>query len=233
MRGGTQGDVTAMALYALGIKPLISHLHDVVDNENCAQCWFADDSSAAGKLTEIKKWWDELKSSGPKYGYHPLPKKTVLIVKEEHADEAREIFRNTKITISTTGERHMGAWAGSRAHKEKFVSDKIEKWIDDVEELARLAKDEPQAVYACYTKAIAHRWSYVQRTIPEISHLFKPLEECIREKLIPALIGRKVNDVEREIFTLPVRLGGINIRNPVDTAQLIKNLKLLYTSLRT
>ena len=47
-----------MALYALGIKPLINHLANSVNNEDCAQCWFADDSSSGGKLTEIRKWWD-------------------------------------------------------------------------------------------------------------------------------------------------------------------------------
>ena len=69
-----------------------------------------------------------------------------------------------------------------------------------------------------YTKAISHRWSYVQRTIPGIRHLFIPLEEAIKEKLIPAIIGRKISHVERKIFALPVRMGGMNILNPVETA---------------
>ena len=133
-------------------------------------------------------------NAGPKYGYYPLPRKTVLVVKEEHEDLAKEIFRDTGVTISSTGERHMGAWVGSQFHKEKYVMDKVEKWVKDVEELARMANEEPQAVYACFTKAIAHRWSFVQRTIPNISHLFRPLEEAIREKLIPAIIGKEVND---------------------------------------
>ena len=188
--GCTQGDVTAMALYALGIKPLlIDRLATSVNKDNCAQCWFADDSSSCGKLVEIRKWWDVLQVAGPDYGYYPLPKKTVLIVKQDYLDEATRIFDGTGITISATGERHMGAWVGSTAHKEKYVSEKVSDWVRDIEELSRLAKDEPQAVYSCYTKAIAHRWSYVQRTIPEISHLFYPLEEVIQDKLIPSLIG--------------------------------------------
>ena len=201
-----------------GIKPLINHLADSVDKDNCAQCWFADDSSAGGKLSEIKHWWDELCREGPKYGYIPLPKKTVLIVKEAFKEQAKEIFHGSKVTISSTGERHMGAWVGSQAHKQNYVNEKVKKWVDDIEELARLAEDEPQAVYSCYTKAISHRWSYVQRTIPGISQLFEPLENVIKEKLIPALVGRKINDVERKVFALPVRLGGMNIANPVETA---------------
>ena len=61
----------------------------------------------------------------------------------------------------------------------------------------------------------------MQRTIPNISDLFKPLEEIIREKLIPAVVGRKVSDVERRLIALPVRCGGLGITNPVLNADRI------------
>ena len=41
------------------------------------------------------------------------------------------------------------------------------------------------------------------------------MENVIRQKFIPAIIGRQVNDIERQIFILPVRLGGLGISNPV------------------
>ena len=66
--GCTQGDVSAMALYALGIKPLIDNLGETINNEMCKQSWYANDSSAGGQLSEMKKWWDQLCVMGPKYG---------------------------------------------------------------------------------------------------------------------------------------------------------------------
>ena len=33
--------------------------------------WFADDSAAAGKLKDVKAWWDKLNEEGPKFGYYP------------------------------------------------------------------------------------------------------------------------------------------------------------------
>ena len=96
-----------------------------------------------------------------KYGYFPLPSKTVLIVKPESKEQAEEIFRGTGVKISSEGERHMGAVIGSKAFKEIYVKTKVEKWIKDVEELAEIAKDEPQVVYASFTKAVSHRWTYV------------------------------------------------------------------------
>ena len=127
-------------------------------------------------------------------------------------------FGQSGVTITTDGERHMGAFIGSEFFKKQYVEKKISKWIEDIEALANIAKDEPQAAYSCFTKAISHRWTYIQRTIPNIAYLFEPLEKAIRETLIPALVGRIVTDTERKIFALPVKLGGLGIYNPTITA---------------
>ena len=46
----------------------------------------------------------------------------------------------------------------------------------------------------------------VQRTIPNISQFFAPLEEAIREKFIPAMVGRNISDIERRIFAFAMML---------------------------
>lgn len=219
--GSTQGDVAAMAKYALGIKPLIEKLGDITSDANkCKQAWYADDSSSAGELVQMKKWWDSLCEQGPKYGYFPLATKTILIVKEQFKDKAIEIFGDCGVKITTEGERHMGAAVGSLTFKEEYVSKKVAKWVEDIQELTSIAQDEPQAALSSFTKAISHRWTYIQRTIPNISHLFLPLEEAIRDEFIPALIGRKVSDIERRYLALPVRFGGIGISDPTTTADI-------------
>ncbi len=208
---------------------MTDELAENVDTNLCKQAWYADDSSSAGELEEMRKWWDILNISGPKYGYFPLAKKTILIVKPEHLEKAKRVFSDTNVTITTEGERHMGAVIGSHDFKEQYVTNKINKWVNDIEELTIIAKEEPQAVYSCYVKAVSHRWNYVQRTIPNIEHLFAPLEDAIREKLIPALVGRRVSDVERRILALPVRMGGMGIANPSLSCQHEHNASLLVT----
>ena len=61
--------------------------------------------------------------------------------------------------------------------------------------------------------------SFLQRTLSDIGHLFQPLESVLREKLIPALVGKHVSDIERRILALPVRLGGIGLTDPSRTAK--------------
>ena len=144
-----------------------------------------------------------------------------MILKDpENLPLATEIFANTDIHITTTGERHLGAVIGSREFRSEYVTDKINKWIKDVEEIAEVANDEPQIAYSAYTKALCMRWCFLQRTVPDIKEYFIPLEEVIRDKLIPAIIGRAVTDLERKLISLPVRLGGMGIQDPTVTAQI-------------
>ena len=43
---------------------------------------FADDLTVAGKLADIKNFWDKLSTIGPKYGYFPKSTKSYLILKK-------------------------------------------------------------------------------------------------------------------------------------------------------
>ena len=56
----TQGDVAAMQMYGIAMKPLIDKLGQGTDPAQCKQGWYADDASATGHLQEMKKWWDLL-----------------------------------------------------------------------------------------------------------------------------------------------------------------------------
>jgi hypothetical protein len=129
---------------------------------------------------------------GPKYGYFPLPSKTVLIVKSVSREQTEEIFRDTGVKISSDCERHMdymGAVTGSKACKEIYVKTKVEKLIKDVEELAEIAKHEPQVVYASLTKAVSHRQTYVQQTIPGIESFCPSCRGTKREtNSIPGIV---------------------------------------------
>ena len=127
--GATQGDPAAMAFYATGIRPLIDELEKCIQElEHCLQSWFADDSSALGKLVQIKVWWTKLAEIGPKYGYFPKPSKCVLTIKDRALlPEARALFDGTGIQITLAGQRHLGAVIGNDDYKSQYVSEKVAK----------------------------------------------------------------------------------------------------------
>ena len=53
------------------------------------------------------------------------------------------------------------------------------------------------------------------RTLEDISEEFKPLEDAITNKLLPAITGNStLTRHERQILSLPCRLGGLGIEDP-------------------
>ena len=83
VEGTTQGD--PMAMYALGTLPLIRRSNP---SKLIQQVWYADDGSAGGSLSDLLDWWHQLTDLGPKYGYYPNARKSILLVKPDHLDAA-------------------------------------------------------------------------------------------------------------------------------------------------
>ena len=80
---------------------------------------YADDASAAGGLTSIRSWWDNLSSLGPAFGYFTNASKTWLITRDSLLVKAKEIFQDTQVKITTQGRPHLGAPLGSQEFVER------------------------------------------------------------------------------------------------------------------
>ena len=53
----------------------------MITEHNSKEVAFADDLAVAGKINEIKIFWDVIEKIGPKYGYFPKDSKSYLTVK--------------------------------------------------------------------------------------------------------------------------------------------------------
>ena len=210
--GTTQGDPLAMAMYAIGIIPLIRSLR----NDNLQQVWYADDATAGAKIAKLREWWDQLLTTGPDYGYHPNASKTWLIVKEDKYDDACKTFDGTEVNITIEGRRLLGGALGTHSFVEEYVKQKVDNLVQEIEHLSTIAISQPQAAYGAFTHGLTSKWTFLARTISGIADLFEPLEEKIRCQFLPSLTGRNAfNDDKRDLLALPVRLGGLGITNPV------------------
>lgn len=210
--GTTQGDPLAMPMYALATVPLISRLGE---SSEVVQVWYADDASAAGGLSSIRSWWDNLSSLGPSFGYFANASKTWLITKDSLLVKAKEIFHDTQVKISSQGRPHLGAPLGSQEFVDQFITEKVNQWKEELMLLKDIAQTQPHAAYTAFTHGYVHKFSYLCRTVPNIEQSLQPLEESIRSKLIPTLTGQSSpNDSVRELLGLPARLGGLGLVNP-------------------
>ena len=212
LEGTTQGDPMAMAMYALGTLPLIdrSNPYNLVQ-----QVWYADDGTAGGSLSNLLEWWHQLIELGPKYGVYPNATKSTLLVKPEYLQDAQQLFSNYDLKITSDGAHVLGSPVGTREFINKWVTDKVQSWVDEIHCLANISLSQPQSGFSALTHGVMNRWTYVFRTCPNTEALLLPLEEAIRTVLIPSITGQNApNDLLHELFTLPCRLGGLGIPNP-------------------
>ena len=213
--GTTQGDPVAMAIYALGITPLLTMLLEIItslSDHKTKMAAYADDLSAAGSVKNLKHWWQKLLEFGPKFGYHPQASKTWLITKPELISKAEKEFHDTNIKITCTGQKHLGAVIGTIDYKNEYAKTKVKTWVSEIKLLSQIAATEPQAAYCAIVSDYKHKMTYYMRTIPQISELLTPLDEVITTELIPAITGGYIcSKLERSLLSLPPKLGGLGL----------------------
>ena len=234
--GTTQGCPLAMAMYALALVPLSKHLQPL-----CKQVWYADDATGCDKFEKLRRWFDELLVVGPVYGYYPKPVKCILVTKPERFEHAKKVFRgsgvqvqmegskDSGIEINCEGTRHLGAAVGNSSFKKSYIKQKVDGWIYAVKKLADVAATQPHAAFAAFTHCLQGQWTFLSRAMSGTSDMFKPLEDVIRADFIRALLRREVNDLERDMLSLPARLGGMGIYKPAEEC-LISNTNSMYIS---
>ena len=226
--GTTQGCPLAMQMYALALMPLIDLCRQLVPcpeeppdpTHAFTQAWYADDAQAAGSLPRLRAFLKFLLDCGPTVGYFVKVSKTTLIVKEGLQDYARELFDGLDICIQTSGARDLGSAIGTREFVTSYVMKKAEHWASMIGTLADLAKAHPQSAYSLFVHAMRHKFSFIERSTPNAGASLQIVEDSIKDFFIPSIFGSNVmpTDLEREMYSLPINLGGLSIDNPVTGA---------------
>ncbi len=192
------------------------------DVEGCIQVWYADDSSVCGKISQIKKWFSILLDKGPLYGYYPEPTKCFVIVDQSQVDHVRESLSGFGVQV-VTSHPVLGDVIGSDIEKEMYIKEKVNNWVHHLDTLSVIALDQPQAAYSAYTLSFQSEWSFLQRVVKCPDQLFQELENTITKRFLPSLFGSLTSTSDRELYSLPVRMGGLNIKNLTTTSSLFFN----------
>ena len=211
--GTTQGDPLAMVMYGVASIPLINELNRISE---VRQLWYADDATGVGTMDGLKKWWDKINSVGESYGYLPNAVKSTLLVRPELFDKACKLFNGTNVSVTSEGVVVLGSPVGSPSYVQSVISKRVEVWCKKLKVLADIAVSQPQSAYSAFTHGLFGEWTYLFRTCSFDESLIQPLEDCMRQVFIPALLGRDaVSDLERDWLSLPTRSGGLGLHNPL------------------
>jgi hypothetical protein len=209
--GITQGDPLAMPWYSVNTSLIIQNLR--CNTSGVKQVWLADDSAGGGKITALYSWYKTLCDEGKKFGYHVNGSKSWLIVKSKTiASEAEHVF-GEEVNITCEGKRHLGAVVGSQGYKDEYCNEKIAQWKAEIETLSEIAKSQPHAAYAAFTKGYKSKFTYFLRTIDSFEDYVDPIQEVVNQLLLPELFGQTqpLPDQLTDLFTLTPAQGGLGI----------------------
>ena len=207
-----------MPFYALGTISLLNKLHQLV--RHIKQVWLADDATGCGKLIDLVEWWKLICEEGRKIGYIVNESKSWLILKDPQLlDEAMRLFASSNINITTEGKRHLAAALGNSSFCDEHIQLKLNDWCSEMEKLCEFAKSQPHAAFSAYIHGLQHKFTYYLRTLPNIGKHLKPLDDIINEKLIPTFLGSSASPAERDLFSLPIRLGHMGLWKLEEIAQ--------------
>ena len=198
--GTTQGDPLAMAMYGIGVIPLI----ELMQKPNVTQKRYADDGNAAGGLRSLRAKLDNLNVHGKAFGYNVKPSKCRLILKENRRDSAIKIFEGTNITM-VDGLRVLGSVIGTLSACDKYMESEIEKTATLTETVPKTAKTSPQNACSYYTKGVQNKLSFLKRTFLEAFKKMDEFEKNKSQQLLPSITGENhITDDDCNLFALPL-----------------------------
>ena len=146
--------------------------------------------------------------------------KVIAYRKKRHLLETvNNLFTNTKINITTEDKRHLGAAIGSNEFRVKYVTEKVDERIDELRTLSTYAKLQPQAAYAAFCFGEQNKYNYFLRTIPGMNKRMRRVDKSIKNELLPSIIGESITDKEKELYSLPTRLGDLRISSSTEKAK--------------
>ena len=122
-----------------------------------------NDSAGGGRIVPLYNWYKHLSQEGMKFDGQWIEELTDCKV-TELADEAMRVF-GKKVNITTEGKHHFGAVIGYQEYKDRYCTDKVQRWKGEIEILADIAKIQTHAAYIAFTKAYKSKFTYFMRTI--------------------------------------------------------------------
>ena len=113
-----------------------------------------------------------------------------------------------QVQTSTSQQKERAA-LGNSSFCDEYIQLKVDNWCREMEKLC----------VSSYIHGQQQKFTYFLRTLPHIGKHLKPLGDIINEKLIPTFLGSSASPAEGDLFSLPIRLGGMGMSKLEERAQ--------------
>ena len=103
---------------------------------------------------------------------------------------------------------------------EASVRPQADAWAHGVRILGKISKRHPQSEFYGLGISLQFEWQYLQRTVPIVGIMMVPIEETLRETLVPTLFGGVEVDTDfRKTLGHSVNRGGLGITDPLPSEE--------------
>ena len=118
---------------------------------------------------------------------------------------------------------------------EEWLSPMIQKWVMGIKRLAAVATRFPHSASAVLVLCLSAEWQYICRTVPDVSPSLKPVENALRTKFLPEVLGINgpIDNERRTLLGNGVKTGGLAIRNPTLAAASLHSTSVEATEMPT
>ena len=97
---------------------------------------------------------------------------TLPVIKHGLEEEAKAMFGNTDVNITSNGRPQLGAAVGSEEFTREYVKSEVNEWSSTISLLSEIAQSQPHAAYAALTHGLLNKWSYLSCVSPMLEKSF-------------------------------------------------------------
>ena len=205
--GTTQGDFLALPMYAIGIIPVMRQLMGLA-----RQVWHADDAAAWVVCFIL--------GIGGLGCCHLVVILVIMLMllrfgwllnMDTWLRLSASLIILHGIQITSAGRPYLGTPLDSRDCITDYMQDCVSQWVQGLSHLSPFAATQPHAAFAVLVNGFLSKLNYYLQTTPNINNLLSPLELASRQTFLPTVIPHPPSDIEQELFSLPISLGGLGI----------------------
>ncbi|KAI0980298.1 hypothetical protein GJ496_001949 [Pomphorhynchus laevis] len=132
-----------------------------------------------------------------------------------------------ELSVTDSGITLLDSLVGDDIYTKSKFEELIVDWFHLVRMIGPIAVNDGHSAYALYTNVVKHKWAYIQRACENAFILFNQLRDVIfNETVLSMLDLDKLNEVLIKCISLPVRMGGICIFDPVPGSIILHNQSL-------
>ena len=86
---------------------------------------------------------------------------TWLVTKEDCLSRAAAAFADINVKVTSEGRPYLEAALGTKEYIQKFVSDRVQQWAEELDQLATIAHTQPHVAHAEMIHGMTSKRTYL------------------------------------------------------------------------